>query len=422
MYFCYFFPVGLDVPRRRQPWLSIALAGSILGVFAWLQWFSDRLPLHPWDLAFYVGHSPAWTVLSALLLHAGWLHVLGNLIYLVALLPALEDRLGPAGAFLLFAVTGAGGNLAHGLAAWQGWAGQGGLGILGASGAISGLLGFALVRLAHARIAVAYWIFSPLQGQNRAGRALLPLPAAVLVWLLLQVVQAALAAESGSLVSYPAHLGGFGLGLVLAVAMGGVRDGRAESTLQRARAYLARGEGLAAAGAYVEYRELAPSDRTAAREHARALVMAGRTDEAAGLYRESFREAAAAGRWDQALDILEEGRRCGHALGLSRDELAAAAHRAEKAGDQELALWIYEVLVLKAGDHPASNRAWVRLLMLLHDDPGRRAEAGQWLEVARRTLPPGAWRDYLERTFSPRPAARAALGADPAGVRPGPGA
>jgi len=158
MYFCYFYPVGLDLARRRHPWLSILLIGSILAVFGWQVWFADRLPVHPWDLIYFVGSSRSWTALSALWLHGGWLHLAGNLIYLAALLPALEDRLGRVGVFLLYLVAGAGGNLAHGVAAWQDWLGQGGLGIMGASGAVSGLLGYALIRIPHARMAVVYWI------------------------------------------------------------------------------------------------------------------------------------------------------------------------------------------------------------------------------------------------------------------------
>ncbi|MDY0109258.1 MAG: rhomboid family intramembrane serine protease [Candidatus Krumholzibacteria bacterium] len=419
MYFAYFYPIGLDLPRRRQPWLSMLLIGSILAVFVWQRWFADRLPVHPWDLVFFVGGGRPWTAASALLLHAGWLHLAGNLVYLGVFLPALEDRLGRAGILLLFLVTGIAGNLAHGIAAWQGWLGQTGLGILGASGAISGLLGFALVRIPYARVAVAYWVLAPLQGQNRAGRCRLPLPAAVMAWLLLQVVQASLADESASLVSYPAHLGGFGLGLVLAMCLGGARDARAESRLLRARRYLAGGDGLAAAGAYADYLALQPGDLAAAAEQARALVMGGVAERAAAAYRDVFRRATAAGRWDLALATLAEGRRGGGGLGLDVDELAAAARESERAGDQDLALCLYMDLVQQGRAHPASDRAWVRLLLLLHADPARQAEARVWLARARQSLPAGAWRDYLEQTFRQPPDDRAQSAPD---TRPQPAA
>lgn len=421
MYFCYFYPVGLDLERRRQPWLSVLLIGSILAVFCWQLWLPDRLPVHPWDLIYFAGNSPAWTAVTALLLHGGWLHLLGNLVYLFVFLPALEDRLGRVGVLLLFLAAGAGGNLAHGVAAWQNWLGQGGLGILGASGAISGLLGYALVRLPHARLAVVYWVLAPLQGQNRAGRCFVPLPLAVLGWLLLQVVQATLASASASQVSYPAHLGGFTLGLVLALVMRGQAEARAESSLLQARRYLSRGQGLAAVGAYANYLQSAPDDLDAACEQVRALVMAGLTDEAVAGYRALYRRAANVGRWDLALPILAEGRRARRDLGLSVEELAAAAHQAEKAAERTLALHLYTELVQKDDAHPLVARAWIRLLLLLHADPRRCAELGDWLQRARRTLPPGPWREYLEQTFSPAPAGRAGPAADPSSPLAGSG-
>ncbi len=401
MYFCYFFPAGLDLPRRRPPWLSAALIGSIVAVFAWQRWLPGLWPVHPWDLVYHAGASPPWTAITAVWLHAGWLHLAGNVVYLLVFLPAAEDRLGRLGTLLLFLAAGTGGNLAHGIAAWQDWLGQGGLGILGASGAVSGLLGYALVRLGHGRLAIVYWVLAPLQGQNRAGRCLLPLPAAVFFWLLLQVAQALIAGESGSQVSYPAHLGGFLAGLVLALAMGGRGEAAAESSLLRARRYLQDGQALAAAGAYADYLASAPDDLQAAGEQARALAMAGLQGQAVEAYRALYDRAAGAGRWDIALATLAEGRRAMPGLGLSVEALAAAAHRAEKSGDQELALHVYTDLVQKGCHHPAVSRAWVRLLLLLHADERRRADLDAWLERARHELPAGPWRDYLDQTFTP---------------------
>ena len=76
MYFCYFYPTGLDISRARHPWLSMLLIGSMLGAFAWQLWWPQRLSVHPWDLVFYVGSMSPWTAVTAIFLHAGWLHLL----------------------------------------------------------------------------------------------------------------------------------------------------------------------------------------------------------------------------------------------------------------------------------------------------------------------------------------------------------
>lgn len=400
MYFWFFFPTGLNIECQRRPVLSWSVVALLVGVFAWSTWWPDRLPLHPWDLVFYAGDSHPWTAATALLMHADWLHLAGNLVYLVIFLPAIEDRLGRVGLVLLLVATGVGGNLCHAVAAWHGWFGQGGLGILGASGAISGLLGFALVRLNHARVNVAYWVFAPLQGQNRAGRQELAMPVAVLTWLVLQIVNALLAGESGSTVSYPAHLGGFVVGCTLAFMLGGARDNRAEASLAAARNHLGNGRAWPAVGAYTEYLQQAPDDLSARLEQARAMMAAETGQQAQEAYREVYRRAIAEARWDRALDTLEEGRRLLPGLGLPIDDLASAAQQADRSGRTTLAIALYTDLVKYATGHPAVDRGWVRLVMLLHAAGTRDEEVAACLASARRHLPAGAWRDYLDREFS----------------------
>ncbi|MEZ4388657.1 MAG: rhomboid family intramembrane serine protease [Candidatus Krumholzibacteriia bacterium] len=334
------------------------------------------------------------------LLHADWLHLAGNLVYLVAFLPALEERLGRLGLLLLVLATGIGGNLCHGVASWHGWLGQTGLGILGASGAISGLLGYALLRLPHARVKVAYWVLAPLQGQNRAGRTSLPLPVAVLGWLLLQVASALLAGESGSTVSYAAHLGGFLGGLVMGLLLGGVGEGREEACLLAARRHLEAGSGWPAVGAYSEYLQTSPDDVAARCELARAYLLAGVRLKALAAYQEAYRRASGVARWDQALDVLAEGRRLQPGLNLPTEGLGEAAQQADRAGRLDLAVGLYQDLVRRPGPHPVIERGWVRLVLLLHGRPEWQQEAAEWLAAAAREMPAGAWRDYLEREFT----------------------
>jgi tetratricopeptide (TPR) repeat protein len=243
----------------------------------------------------------------------------------------------------------------------------------------------------------------------------------VALWLLLQVLHALVAPWTGSGVSYAAHLGGFLAGVLLAISLGGVREARAESRLVRARRYLARGEGWAAAGAYSEYLAVTPGDAQARVERARALSMAGAVTDAQDVYRDALRQAADSGRWDQVLEMFTEARRGRQGAGLSREELARIAHVAEKAGRQGVAVLAYRDLVAGDARDPVVARAWVRLALLLHADPERRAEAADWLDRARRELPPGAWRDYLESAFSPPAGGGAGSGPAASAAQPAPG-
>ena len=240
MYFFYFYPVGINAKKHRQPVLSWSLMVFMLVAFLWQEYFPSLISLNPADLVFYPGSGQPWTVLTAIFMHAGWVHLLGNLVYFNVFAPVLESRVGPFMFVVYFLVIGVFGNLVHGAVSYLGWFGQYGVGVLGASGSIAGLLAFSLVRFHHSRVDIAWWVFAPLMGQNRAGRSKVPLLVAVVLWLLLQVVQSLVASQTGASVSFGAHFGGFFMGLVLALSMGQWREGKQEGLRLKAAEYFKR--------------------------------------------------------------------------------------------------------------------------------------------------------------------------------------
>jgi rhomboid protease GluP len=130
-----------------------------------------------------------WTILSAIYLHGSLLHLVFNFMWIRDLGPAVESIYGPARAFLLYTIAGAGGFLASNLIS--------GVPTVGASGAIFGLLAALIV---HGR---------------RSGRSLLS--SQLVTWAVVLFV-------SGFLfpgVNNFAHAGGFGAGWVAAHGMGG---------------------------------------------------------------------------------------------------------------------------------------------------------------------------------------------------------
>lgn len=421
MYFFYYYPVGVDQPLRRRPAATAGLALVMALGFAWLHHGPHLGPPWPASLICQPGTGRPWTAVTAIFLHAGWLHLLGNLVYLAVFGPLLEDRLGRARFVLYFLMFGVAGNLAHGLATIAGWqAGSGG--VLGASGAISGLMAFMLVRFYYARVAMAYWVFSPLQGINRAGRSYLPLAVAVALWLCLQVVQALAAREAGTSVAHAAHFGGFALGLFMALTLGYHREGRAGQLRRRARRYLERGQALAAEGELLELLRLAPADRQALLELARARRMSGRGGEARAAYRQAYRRALADGSAAEALDIYREARRGDPSLVLPAEELARAAFLLEKQLDHRGAVEAHLDLYRYHRDDPRAEHALVRAVVLLRAKLGETPAARGWLEIARRDFPEGVWRDFLDREFSPRTGPRAAARAGGAAPRRAPAA
>ena len=143
------------------------------------------------------------TLFTSMFMHAGWLHLLGNMLYLWIFGDNVEDRFGH-GLFAIF-------YLLCGLAAtFAQLAFSAGSSVpnLGASGAIAGVLGAYLLLFPQGRVRV-------LQGQQ-----VVQMPALMVIgfWIVLQLFSGigsiSAAADRGG-VAYMAHIGGFMAGCVM---------------------------------------------------------------------------------------------------------------------------------------------------------------------------------------------------------------
>ena len=151
------------------------------------------------------------TVFTSMFMHAGWLHLGSNMLYLWIFGDNVEDRLG-RGKFIIF-------YLLAGLAATfaqLAFSLESNIPNLGASGAIAGVLGAYLVMFPRGRVHVLM------------GRGVIPMPALIVIglWFALQLFSGigsiADTAQTGG-VAYMAHIGGFIAGLALAFLLGGTR-------------------------------------------------------------------------------------------------------------------------------------------------------------------------------------------------------
>jgi len=148
------------------------------------------------------------TLFTSMFMHAGWLHLLGNMLYLWIFGDNVEDTFGHL-KFLMF-------YLLCGIAAtFSQLAFSSGSNIpnLGASGAIAGVLG-------------AYILLFPRQRVNvLMGRGVIPMPALAVIglWIVLQFVSGVGSisnTETGG-VAYMAHIGGFVAGVILTFVLRG---------------------------------------------------------------------------------------------------------------------------------------------------------------------------------------------------------
>jgi membrane associated rhomboid family serine protease len=156
------------------------------------------------------------TLLSSMFMHAGWLHLGGNMLFLWVFGDNVEHRAGPILYLLIYLASGLVGGLAQILS-------ESGSVIptLGASGAISGVLGAYLVLFPRNRVLV--WIVRfPVY---------VPAIVAIGLWIAFQLVASlgagAVSDESSGGVAYLAHFGGFATGLLAGLLLRAFPPGRA---------------------------------------------------------------------------------------------------------------------------------------------------------------------------------------------------
>jgi membrane associated rhomboid family serine protease len=146
-------------------------------------------------------------VLFAMFLHGGWLHFLGNMLYLWIFGDNVEDRVGHARYLAFYLLTGWAASYAH---IWADPASR--IPSIGASGAIAGVLGAYITLFPRARVVmlVPLGIFTQL----------VQLPAVFFLgfWFLQQFLAgffSALGPSQGGGVAWWAHVGGFVAGFTL---------------------------------------------------------------------------------------------------------------------------------------------------------------------------------------------------------------
>lgn len=160
------------------------------------------------------------TVLTAMFMHGSWSHIIGNMIFLWAFGPEIEDAMGRGRYLLFYLAGGLVAMLAQILADPHSTVPN-----LGASGAIAAVMGGFIVTYPRDRIKAVLFILVFVR--------ITFIPAALLIgfWFLTQLVHAGAVAQvqTGG-VAYVAHVGGFVFGAVTVRLFEGssrIVDGRA---------------------------------------------------------------------------------------------------------------------------------------------------------------------------------------------------
>ena len=147
---------------------------------------------------------PLATVFTSMFLHGGWMHLIGNMLYLWIFGDNVEDSMGHGRFVAFYLLCGVAAVLAQSLPDTHSQ-----VPMIGASGAISGVLGAYLLLHPHARVLVLIPLgFFSQVVHLRAGIVLG-------LWFALQLFNSLMTPPGGGGVAFGAHIGGFLAGLAL---------------------------------------------------------------------------------------------------------------------------------------------------------------------------------------------------------------
>lgn len=213
-------PLSDDAPKGRFAWVTLILLLGNVGVFVAQhygvaqdpsQWYF-RLGCIPYEITRLSDIGPTarvpvpFTLLTALFLHGGWVHLAGNMLFLWIFGDNVEARLGHARYALFFFACGVVATLAQ-VAIHPGSRTP----IVGASGAIAAVMAAYMVFFPHARVKTLVFWFVFFQ--------VVRIPAIVFLgyWIAVQFLAGLAMQGSGEGgVAWFAHVGGFAAGLAAA--------------------------------------------------------------------------------------------------------------------------------------------------------------------------------------------------------------
>lgn len=211
-------PLQDDNPTELTPLVTITFIGICMLAFLYQ---ASLPPPHAETLVFQYGAIPALlfgradlppaidvgipayaTLLTSMFMHGGWMHLIGNMLYLWIFGNNVEDVMGHARFVVFYVTCGILAALCHALTDPTST-----IPMVGASGAISGVLGAYILLFPRAHVLV----FMPGIGMMRVAAGVV-----LGLWFVMQLLSGGMSiGSSGGGVAFFAHIGGFVAGMVL---------------------------------------------------------------------------------------------------------------------------------------------------------------------------------------------------------------
>lgn len=213
-------PLRTDEPTRKLPIITIMLIGANIIAFVYqlvyggTQFTAVKYGAIPYELVHMVDDPPLFpyshylSLLAYMFLHGGFVHIIGNMVFLNAFGPSVEDYMGHFKFLAFYILCGVVSAMVYVIPNFNSPAP-----LVGASGAIAGIMGAHIRALPGTRIVCLLFFVI---------RITLPAVAILFPWIILQFYNVGMAGESN--VAWIAHIGGFFLGMFLVRAFQSKRD------------------------------------------------------------------------------------------------------------------------------------------------------------------------------------------------------
>jgi len=212
-------PLRTDEPTRKLPIITIMLIGANMIAFVYqlvygTQFTAVKYGAIPYELVHMVDSPPPFpyshylSLLAYMFLHGGFVHIIGNMLFLNTFGPNVEDYMGHFKFLVFYILCGVVSAMVYIIPNFNSPAP-----LIGASGAIAGIMGAHIRALPGTRIVCLLFFIM---------RITLPAIVILFPWILLQFYNVGMGGQSN--VAWIAHIGGFFFGVFLVRAFQSKRE------------------------------------------------------------------------------------------------------------------------------------------------------------------------------------------------------
>jgi len=386
-----FVPLGTTRPRWRRPYITYGLMAANILVFGLQIGSPDSLPL-----GFIPAHPGLSSWFLSIFMHAGVVHLLGNMLFLWLFATLTEDVFGAWLLLAFYFASDLGATLLYSLVGLIFSPNSLEVPVVGASGAIAGIMGLSAVCFLRTQVRVWYLVGWFLYW--RTGVAEIGAPVFVGLWVGWEVIQGLLktsmeaAYGGGGGVAHWAHVGGFAVGMGVALALKLRKRVVHTDLVEGRRPVMGQFEAFAQAGELEQMVERSPEDAEAWYALGRAREGSGRMAKAGEAHARAMELFLRQRRGAEAVEAYKAMREYREMPALPEALAFLLACALAESGHREDAFRLFWEVAKEGPKGPQTETSLVRAGEIAASLPGHAQDARDCYRKLLEDYPYGPWR------------------------------